>query len=115
MAVFVLSGCATSVMQGYVGQDVTQVMLERGPPVNVFELPDGRTAFQWQLTTGTVMPTTTTFTGASAGGFSTGQAFTTGGGLLSQTCTYTLYGQENPQGSYTVVGFEPPAFGCDLV
>ncbi len=42
------SGCtATSIMKGYIGEDVTMASLDYGYPTNVVDLPDGSRAFQW--------------------------------------------------------------------
>ncbi len=37
-----LAGCASQIMEGYVGRDITDVMIDYGRPSNVIELPDGR-------------------------------------------------------------------------
>ncbi|NKX43367.1 hypothetical protein [Roseicyclus persicicus] len=105
---FALAGCATDVMRGFVGQDVTAVMVRYGPPVAQFDLPDGRTAFQWATSTPIIAPMTTTVTGY--GNFATAQ--TTGGYLGQQNCVYTLYAAPNQSGSFTITGFEQPTFDC---
>ncbi len=102
-------GCASDIMQGMVGKDVTEVIAERGPPMNVFDMPDGRKAFQWKIDSTYMMPSNTTVTAYG----NTATAITTGGGMFDSTCFYTLYGKPNPQKSYTVVGFQPPNAMCE--
>jgi hypothetical protein len=96
-------------MEGYVGRDITEVVLDYGPPSASFDMPDGRTAFQWSITSSFVAPTyaTTNVYGNTA--------FTniSGGGVSTQSCAYTLFGQENAQGSYTIVGYHPPNPFCE--
>lgn len=113
VAVSVLAGCASEIMRGYVGQDITEVILDRGPPVAVFEMPDGRIAFQWQTTTGMVMPGYTSYSGYNYGNYVSGTAFTSGGSVYNYTCTYTFFGAPNSQGSHTIIGFEPPDPMCE--
>lgn len=107
------ASCASQIMQGYVGKDITEVMVERGAPSAVFDMPDGRRAFQWQINQGIPMPSTSTTTMAHTGGFGTATTTTTGGGVVTQRCVYTLYAEPAPQDRFTVVGFEPPRLGCE--
>ncbi len=92
-----------------VGKDVTQVAIQYGPPVASYDLPDGRKAFQWRMDTAMMMPTTTTVTGYG----NTATAYTTGGGISTSTCFYTLYAVPNAAKSFTVTGFEPPNAFCE--
>lgn len=108
-----LSACASDIMGSMVGQDVTQVMAKYGPPVNSFDTPDGRKAFQWRMENSIIMPTTTTANVYGFGNYATGTATTTGGYLGNQVCFYTLYAQPAPGGRMTVVGFEPPNAMCE--
>lgn len=52
-------------MKGYIGQSIQEAILDYGPPINVIELGDDRRAYQWNITTGGVVPisgpTTTTY------------------------------------------------------
>ncbi|WP_298974900.1 hypothetical protein [uncultured Roseobacter sp.] len=103
-----MSACATQIMQGYVGRDITEVVLDYGKPTNVVELPDGRTAFQWNRTTSYTAPITTNIYGS--GSYAT--ATTYGGGTSYSDCLYTLFAQPNAQGSFTVTGYKEPSFSC---
>lgn len=113
VAVMAVAGCATQVMQGYVGKDITDVVLERGPPTGTMDMPDGRRAFQWRMDSVYSMPGTTYYSGNTYGNTTYGTFNTVGGGIYSQSCVYTLFGQKNPRGSYTVVGFHPPPLECE--
>lgn len=112
-AVLALAGCASQIMEGYLGKDITEVAMDRGAPEGVMDLPDGRRAFMWQTTESMAMPATTTYNVSGYGNWASGSATTTGGGVSSWECTYTLIGQRNSQGSYTVVDFRKPSLMCE--
>lgn len=107
------AACASQIMEGLVGKDITEVQLQYGPPINVMDMPDGRKAFQWRVDTDMMMPTTTTYTGVTNGGVYTGNAITTGGGFFSTACFYTLFAEPNRNKSFTVVGFQRPKWDCE--
>ena len=107
-AVFV-SGCASQMMQGYVGKDITEVVLDYGPPTNGMELPDGRIAFQWNRSASYTTPATTNI--YNYGNYAT--ATTYGGGTTNYECLYTMFAKPNPQKSHTVVGFKAPTLMCE--
>lgn len=109
----VLAGCASQIMQGYVGKDITEVVLDRGPPAAAFDLPNGQRAFQWRVDSVTMMPTTTTVNGYGSGSWYTATAVQSGGGIVGSTCIYTLFGQRNAQKSYTITGFRQPTLDCE--
>ncbi|REF72393.1 hypothetical protein [Paracoccus versutus] len=111
--VMAVAGCASSIMQSYVGKDITEAAMDYGPPAGVMDLPDGRRAFMWRMTQGTVMPQTTNYSAVQSGNWVTGTATTYGGGVSTWQCTYTLIGQRNPKGSYTVVDFRKPSLSCE--
>ena len=48
LLVLALAGCASDHAESFLGQDVRQVMIEDGPPINAFDMPDGRRAFQFR-------------------------------------------------------------------
>ncbi|WBU52150.1 hypothetical protein [Paracoccus sp. SCSIO 75233] len=109
---FMLAGCASQVMQGYIGKDVTEVMMDYGRPSGAIDLPDGRRAFIWQKTESMMMPATTNYSGYETGGYITGMATTTGG-ISEWECVYTFIGQKNGAGSYTIVDFRKPKLECE--
>ncbi|MCV2892576.1 hypothetical protein [Lentibacter sp. XHP0401] len=108
--VFVMvSGCASEILKSYVGKDVTEVMLEHGAPSNVFKLPDGRVAFQWNKDSYYTTPSNTVVYGSGA--YAT--ATTYGGGIHSYECVYTIFAKPNAQDSFTVVDFKEPSLMCE--
>lgn len=109
----VLAGCASGILQSYVGKDVTEVAMDYGAPAGVMDLPDGRRAFMWQRTQAMVTPQTTNYSATASGNWVTGSATTYGGNVSTWECTYTLIGQKNPAGSYTVVDFRRPRLDCE--
>lgn len=110
---FAVAGCASQIMEGFVGKDVSEVQLQYGPPINVLDMPDGRKAFQWRQDSAMLMPTTTHYTGYQSGNLINGSAYTSGGGLFTNTCFYTLFAKANANKSYTVVGFQKPTLDCE--
>ncbi|MCV2881991.1 hypothetical protein [Actibacterium sp. XHP0104] len=110
---FFVSGCASQIMESYVGKDITEVIVKYGPPMNMLEMPDGRKAFQWRVDSNVVLPSTTTYNATTYGNVTTGYATTTGGYVGSSRCVYTLYAKENAQDSFTVIGYEKPTLMCE--
>jgi len=96
-----LAGCASTHMKQYIGKDVLSIVLDEGPPENVFDLEDGKRAFQYYWGGGTfAMPQTTnvtantTYAGNSA--WTTATATTYGGGVFStKGCLITYIGVWN--------------------
>ncbi|MCT4333210.1 hypothetical protein MU516_10070 [Paracoccus sp. YLB-12] len=113
MITVALAGCASDIMKTYVGKDITEAAMDYGVPNGVMDLPDGRRAFIWQRSQSMAMPTTTNYNATAYGNWVSGTATTTGGGVNSWECTYTLIGQKNPRGSYTVVDFRKPSLACE--
>lgn len=109
----VVAGCATAILDGYVGKSISEPILDYGPPVNVLELPDGRKAFQWAVNSSGVIPVTnyssgTAWTGATS-------TYVTGTSTsyvpYSNRCVYTLYAR--PQGEdWIVTGYRQPSLDC---
>lgn len=59
LAALGLTSCATNIMEGFVGQPLQAGIARYGPPEVVFDMPDGRRAFQWRMESETVTPRTT--------------------------------------------------------
>src|SRR5690606_21252644 len=49
-----LGACASSAMKSYVGQSVSEAYFDLGRPESIFDLPDGRRAFQFRWGGGAV-------------------------------------------------------------
>ncbi|PTW46049.1 hypothetical protein [Rhodovulum kholense] len=110
----VLSGCASQVLNSYVGKPVTEAMLDYGAPSNVIDLEDGRRAYQWTIhDTGTVaVPTTSTATVYGAGGTATAFGQSTSYVPYSETCVYTLTASQQGK-AWIVDGFRKPRLACE--
>lgn len=123
LAVFGLtSGCASGIMEGYIGQPLQAGIARYGPPDVVFDMPDGRRAFQWRMESETVMPTTTSGNmttniyappGAFASAQSTYNQTTYGGQTMRQVCRYTMYARWNAAANAWIFeSFEKPSLMC---
>ena len=44
----ILSACASQIMKSYIGAPISNVMLDYGPPDNVYDLGPGARAYQWR-------------------------------------------------------------------
>ncbi len=113
-----LSGCASSIMGGFVGKPLQQVMVRYGPPANAFDMGDGRRAFQWVMSSTYVTPTYATNTGnASVYGNSvmwTQNTQITGGVPITNTCAYTMYGRwSESTKTWVMEGYEKPKLLCE--
>lgn len=115
-ALALLAGCASSIMKGFVGEPLQQAMVKYGPPLNAFDMGDGRRAFQWVMTSTYVMPSYATNTGnAYAVGNSVYWSQNTqisGGQPISNRCAYTLYGRWNGS-AWIIEGFAKPNLICE--
>lgn len=115
--VLLMAGCATQVMQGYVGRDIRDVMVRYGPPDNAFDMADGRKAYQWRMESSSVTPTYSTTEGRTRerhdGDRYQSTTITTGGDVSTTTCFYTLYATwDEAARGWTVVAYEKPGFEC---
>lgn len=122
LAALALSGCATSVMEGFIGQPVQAAVARYGPPEVVFDMPDGRRAFQWRMESQSVMPTHTYGTAttnlyAPPGAFASARTnynqTTTGGQVVNQVCRYTMYSRwDAAANAWVFESFEKPSLFC---
>ena len=110
-----LAGCASQVMEGYVGKSITEPILDNGKPTSVFDLPNGQRAFQWQIDSRGVIPMTTPVTNTVYGPGGWASVTTTNQTRYvpyNNTCVYTLFGEK--QGNdWIVVGFRKPRWDCE--
>src|SRR5690606_36017509 len=98
LAALVLAACASE-MERYVGRSISEVMLDYGPPDDVFELSDGRRAYQWEVKKEGFRPVSGPRIGVGIGvgsgwrgGMWGGQVTTLNTAYVpySKTCRYTL-------------------------
>ncbi|MFX0545663.1 hypothetical protein ACEWPL_008975 [Roseovarius sp. S1116L3] len=120
LAALVLAGCAApNQMESYVGRPIGAAVLDHGSPVEVFQLSDGRRAFQWELTKTGFRPSPQPRIGVGIGigrhgwgGWSGGMT-TLGTDYIpySKTCRYTLIGEKRGD-DWIVSEFRKPTPGC---
>ncbi|MDX8410454.1 MAG: hypothetical protein R8K46_01080 [Mariprofundaceae bacterium] len=60
-SIFMLTGCATTHMQSYLGKDMRDVIADNGPPVKEIEVSETRRAFQYNWDYGTFGHSTTSY------------------------------------------------------
>ncbi len=121
LAALVLAGCAsTSEMEGYVGRSIAEPILDHGSPAEVFQLSDGRRAYQWEITTEGFRPAPRPTIGVGIGIGRGGWGGGWGGGITtlnqsyvpySKTCRYTLLADQRGK-DWIVSSFRKPAQGC---
>jgi hypothetical protein len=108
-----LAGCASQIMQGYIGQPLQEVMLDYGPPINAFDMPDGSRAFQWSVSSTYVTPTTVTSTAIPAGNMWMTNTQITGGQAITSACVYTMLARWNEeQRAWIFTDFRQPNVMC---
>lgn len=111
-ASIVLTACASTVMKSYIGAPVTSVMLDYGPPDNVYSLGPGQQAYQWRKNKTQVVA-----------GSSSGEVRSTRHGErydVSETpgyveridCYYTFYTRSSGNDWY-VTSFRQPSLECE--
>jgi len=111
---FLLSACASQIMEGYVGKSINEPILDYGPPTNVIELAKDQRAYQWARTNTGVMPITspTTATVYGGGTFATVFGSSTTYVPYSNACVYTLLAT-NQANEWIVTGFRQPTLDCE--
>lgn len=111
------TGCASNIMEGFIGKPLQIGVARYGPPDLVFDMPDGKRAFQWRMTSTGIVPTMTTTQAnyyAPPGSYASMNArtTTTGGGVVSNTCLYTMYAEWR-ENAWIFTGFEKPSMMCE--
>lgn len=91
-----LAGCVSTHMAKYVGSDIREVIIDSGNPVNVFDLADGKRAFQFYWGGGTMeVPRETTTTGhvsvIGSTAWTSQTSVTTGGYVVERKGCLTTY------------------------
>ena len=106
------TACASDIMQGYVGRDITAVIATYGEPYRRFDLPDGRVAYQWRMIETSSRPHEITYAQNTDVNRKTGQITLQDGYVTQETCFYTFYTRVSGR-SVRSVGFERPSFECN--
>lgn len=113
-AALLVSGCASQIMEGYVGKSVQEPILDYGPPANVIRMNDGRRAYQWSMTNSGVLPMTTPSSATiyGSGGYANIVGQTTTYVPYSNDCLYTLTAQERDN-DWIIDGYRKPRLACE--
>lgn len=93
LALAAVAGCASTAMKKYVGGSVSEAYLAYGPPEQVFDLPDGRRAFQFYWGGGSGVVPANVNTTVRPTGFGSYHVTTTGTPAMayeSKGCLVTL-------------------------
>lgn len=111
-ALFLLTACASDIMKSYIGAPINSVMLDYGPPDNVYDLRPGERAYQWrQDKTQAVSGSTSGETRRTRHG-ERYEATETPGYVQQTACYYTFYTRFSGAEWY-VTGFRQPSFECE--
>ena len=117
-----LGGCASKIMESYIGKDVRTVVLRYGPPANAIDLGRGKRAFQWIMNSSYTTPTyvSTTSYGSAYGSRYNATAWVnsystiTGGQTINSRCIYTLITKwDKSRNAWIVTGYQQPGIGCE--
>jgi hypothetical protein len=88
-----VTACASTEMKGYVGSSISEAFISYGKPEAVFDLPDGRRAFQFRWGGGTaVLPgrSNTYISGSDATGYNVTTVGTPAMAFESEGCLITF-------------------------
>ncbi len=110
-----LMGCAAPVLDKYMGRSIVDPMLDFGQPAEVFDLPDGRRAYQWevdkQASRPSPRPVIGVGIGVGRGGWGNVTTIGTSYETYTKTCRYTLIATRRGTG-WIVTDQRNPAPGC---
>jgi hypothetical protein len=135
---FFVNGCASKIMESYIGRDVRTVVLDYGPPENAVDMGDGTRAFQWVKRTSYKLPTyVNTTSSAQTYGSGYGRSYgyrnnryyngnyhastwmnsntvITGGNVIHSKCIYTLFAKwDKERKGWIITGFKHPSLDCE--
>lgn len=117
-----ICGCASQIMQSYIGKDLREVMLDYGEPENAFDMGDGRRAFQWVIRSSYTTPVTVTTNGTVSTNVSAYRSKSwvnsnttiSGGQTIESECAYTLFAVWNTStNSWVVTDYRKPKTMCE--
>lgn len=108
-AAALLSACVSTEMKGYVGKDVSEVLMAYGQPENVIDLPDGRRAWQFRWGGGGgVIPGRSQTTVQAIGNTAVATTTTTPATIVqSESCLITYIGTRSAN-SWTITDIRVP-------
>ncbi|MGO4713497.1 hypothetical protein [Bradyrhizobium sp. 2TAF24] len=112
VSTLLLAGCASDIMKGYVGQPIEAAIADYGPPINSFDLGDGRRAFQWRQVHNDVVPGRSRVDIRDTRYGERRVETHTPGYVESRECFYTLYATPR-DGRWFVTDFRKPTLMCE--
>lgn len=124
IAVISLTGCASQIMQSYIGKNVNEAILDYGPPAVIIDIDPTHKAYQWHKTSYAYVPghsTSTTYQSATANlyshsatvnGSSTTNTYFVPATTYSKTCLYTLM-TECVSNQCIVTSYRKPELLCE--
>ena len=112
----ILASCASQIMQGYVGKDINEAILDYGQPANIIDLGDGKRAFQWAMGNTTITPGMTFNNGQVNALGNTANvsitSYTTPTVINNDTCLYVLIAEQR-NNHWMVTNYRKPRFDCE--
>lgn len=109
-AAFAMASCASTEMKTFIGKPAEEAMFAYGPPANVFDLSDGRRAYQYRWGGGAVMmPGRATSTAQSFGSITTVQTTATPAAIFeSAGCLITFIARDQGGGRWVLEDYRVP-------
>ncbi|MBP8940283.1 hypothetical protein HW571_23550 [Agrobacterium genomosp. 3] len=108
----VLTACASTVMKGYIGAPITSVMLDYGPPDNIYSIGPGQQAYQWRKNKTQVVAGSSSGEVRSTRHGERYEVSETPGYVERIDCFYTFYTRSSGSEWY-VTSFRQPSLECE--
>lgn len=108
----VLTACASTVMKGYIGAPITSVMLDYGPPDNIYSMGPGQQAYQWRKNKTQVVAGSSSGEVRSTRHGERYEVSETPGYVERIDCFYTFY-TRNAGSEWYVTSFRQPSLECE--
>lgn len=108
----VLTACASTVMKGYIGAPITSVMLDYGPPDNIYSMGPGQQAYQWRKNKTQVVAGSSSGEVRSTRHGERYEVSETPGYVERINCFYTFYTRSS-ESEWYVTSFRQPSLECE--
>lgn len=108
----VLTACASTVMKSYIGAPITSVMLDYGPPDNIYSIGPGQQAYQWRKNKTQVVAGSSSGEVRSTRHGERYEVSETPGYVERIDCFYTFYTRSSGSEWY-VTSFRQPSLECE--
>ncbi|CAN7382273.1 hypothetical protein [Rhizobium rhizogenes] len=108
----VLAACASTVMKSYIGAPITSVMLDYGPPDNIYSMGPGQQAYQWRKNKTQVVAGSSSGEVRSTRHGERYEVSETPGYVERIDCFYTFY-TRNSGSEWYVTSFRQPSLECE--